>query len=582
MAAVSVLIPVYNTEAYLRKCLDSITNQTLQDLEIICVDDGSTDGSADILQEYRRRDSRIRIVTKRNGGLPSARNAGLDAASGEYVGFVDSDDWIEPDMFRRLYEAAKEKDCDVVVCGAVPESGLLPREGAGTSNAFRKSDNPPEWLNRALSPKEGYYKKWKPKLLFKEIGTAPFLWRTLIKRELIEKNGLRLDETVTLGEDTAFLCKVYPAARGIMVLPDKLYHYCWNRAGSLMNGTEYRERERKARGHVRLAVSIAADWKERYGDAIMTKRAGAAFAEWILGLLYQDLIALPLRERMALARELKPVFERSRAGGIAGRHLRTLVHLSRAEKEGQRDMNGLRPETSVIIPAGEKKRDLKRAIQRLAGQKDHSQKKDRKDKNGGRAGEKDGMDERNGTEIILMDYRTGPGTDAYMERLLRTENRIRRCPASGDSLAECIREGMLLAQGKRIRILIPGEENPANAAAGSFREEPPECLLTDMLTALEEIKEEKKEGAEKREEEALYLWLTGEWMRRYLLSYCLHGRKEGKEAVILLIRIQSLFFRTEEEPESGGRPLLRLAAECLEVLEAAEGSDNARNRVSLV
>ena len=103
MAAVSVLIPVYNTEAYLRKCLDSITNQTLQDLEIICVDDGSTDGSADILREYRRRDSRIRIVTKRNGGLPSARNAGLDAASGEYVGFVDSDDWIEPDMFRRLY-----------------------------------------------------------------------------------------------------------------------------------------------------------------------------------------------------------------------------------------------------------------------------------------------------------------------------------------------------------------------------------------------------------------------------------------------------------------------------------------------
>ena len=568
MAAVSVLIPVYNTEAYLRKCLDSITNQTLQDLEIICVDDGSTDGSADILQEYRRRDSRIRIVTKRNGGLPSARNAGLDAASGEYVGFVDSDDWIEPDMFRRLYETAKEKDCDVVVCGAVPESGLLPQEGAGTPNAFRESDNPPEWLNRALSPKEGYYKTWKPKLLFKEIGTSPFLWRTLIKRELIERNRLRLDETVTLGEDTAFLCKVYPAAHGIMVLPDQLYHYCWNRAGSLMNGMEYRDRERKARGHVRLVVSIAADWKERYGDAIMTKRAGAAFAEWILGLLYQDLIALPLREREALARELGSVFEKNHLGGIAGRRLQTLVHLSRMEERQEE------PDVSIIVPTGGKKKELKHTIQRLAGQKEPSRKKDRRDKNSGRDGEKGGTDERNGTEIILMDYRTSPGTDTYIEKLLRKEERIRRCPASGGSLGECIREGILLAQGKRIRILIPGEGNPAKDAVGSFRGESPERLLTDILAALEEIKEEKKEGTGKREEEALYLWLTGEWMRRHLLSYCLRGQKEGKEAVTLLIRIQALLPSGKEEPESGGRPLLRLAAECLEVLEAAEGRES--------
>ena len=173
-----------------------------------------------------------------------------------------------------------------------------------------------------------------------------------------------------------------------------------------------------------------------------------------------------------------------------------------------------------------------------------------------------------------MDYRTSPGTDTYIEKLLRKEERIRRCPASGGSLGECIREGILLAQGKRIRILIPGEGNPAKDAVGSFRGESPERLLTDILAALEEIKEEKKEGTGKREEEALYLWLTGEWMRRYLLSYCLRGRKEGKEAVTLLIRIQALLPPGKEESESGSRPLLRLAAECLEVLEAAEGRES--------
>ena len=82
--------------------------QTLQDLEIICVNDGSTDGSADILREYQRKDPRIRVITKPNGGLPSARNAGLDAAAGQYVGFVDSDDYVEPSMFETLYKTAKK------------------------------------------------------------------------------------------------------------------------------------------------------------------------------------------------------------------------------------------------------------------------------------------------------------------------------------------------------------------------------------------------------------------------------------------------------------------------------------------
>ena len=94
MAKVSVIVPVYNTEKYLEKCLDSILAQTLQDIEIICVNDGSKDCSREILEKYHDRDARIRIIDKENGGLVSARKAGVAEAFGEYIGFVDSDDWI--------------------------------------------------------------------------------------------------------------------------------------------------------------------------------------------------------------------------------------------------------------------------------------------------------------------------------------------------------------------------------------------------------------------------------------------------------------------------------------------------------
>ena len=115
MPHVSVIVPVYNVEEYLRKCIDSIVAQTLKDIEIILVDDGSTDGSGTICDEYASQDKRVRVVHKINGGLSSARNTGIEAASAPFLMFIDSDDWVEPNFCEKPYLAAKNNNADLVL-----------------------------------------------------------------------------------------------------------------------------------------------------------------------------------------------------------------------------------------------------------------------------------------------------------------------------------------------------------------------------------------------------------------------------------------------------------------------------------
>ena len=113
MPKVSVIIPVYNVEEYLRECLDSVVNQTLKDIEIICVNDGSTDNSLAILEEYAAKDERLRVFTQENQGQSVARNLAMEKARGEYIGFVDSDDWIDLDFYEKLYRAAVKAQADI-------------------------------------------------------------------------------------------------------------------------------------------------------------------------------------------------------------------------------------------------------------------------------------------------------------------------------------------------------------------------------------------------------------------------------------------------------------------------------------
>ena len=118
-ALISVIIPVYKVEKYLDRCLESIVNQTYKNLEIILIDDGSPDNCPAICDEYAQKDSRIKVIHKANGGVSSARNKGIDVATGDYIGFVDSDDWIEPDMYETLIKNAEQYNSDISRCSYV-------------------------------------------------------------------------------------------------------------------------------------------------------------------------------------------------------------------------------------------------------------------------------------------------------------------------------------------------------------------------------------------------------------------------------------------------------------------------------
>ena len=217
---ISVIVPVYNTEAYLAECLDSLIHQTWTDLEIICVNDGSPDNSAAILAKYAEKDSRIRVITQKNGGLSSARNSGLRAATGEYVCFVDSDDRMEKIACERLAMEILGKQPDMIVFGAntIPEGAL--------------EQDP--WLKFVLTPRDIMFRDGNLNELLLEPGVRPFVWRNCIRRSLLEAQQLAFDESVRYGEDTVFQLCLLPACRRVSFISDRLYDYRKDRPGSLM------------------------------------------------------------------------------------------------------------------------------------------------------------------------------------------------------------------------------------------------------------------------------------------------------------------------------------------------------------
>ena len=201
---ISIIVPVYNVKDYVEKCLDSICGQSYTNLEIIVVDDGSTDGSGKICDAYASKDRRIKVIHRKNGGLSAARNEGLDAATGEFLGFVDSDDWIDLDMFKFLYELLETEEADISICSHYIER-------SGRTKIKYSSD---KVLN--LVPCDAM------RLLVEDDIIRNFAWDKLYRRTLFYE--LRFPQGRYF-EDIAVMYKVFYQARKIVMKGCPKYHY---------------------------------------------------------------------------------------------------------------------------------------------------------------------------------------------------------------------------------------------------------------------------------------------------------------------------------------------------------------------
>ena len=222
MVDISVIVPVYNVEDLLPRCIESILGQTKKNIEIILVNDGATDGSGRVCDDYAQKDERIRVIHKPNGGLTSAWKAGAEVATGRYLGFVDSDDWIDEDMYKRMWESACKYNSDIVVCGLV----------------FDYEDSSIPKRNEISDFEKEYYSRHDLEELFPVlINDGRFFGRKLqparvtklYRKELVDENMLLCKEEVTVGEDMQLTLPVLLEAKSMSVVKDFYpYHYWFN------------------------------------------------------------------------------------------------------------------------------------------------------------------------------------------------------------------------------------------------------------------------------------------------------------------------------------------------------------------
>ena len=217
---VSVLVPVYNVERFLPQCLDALCGQTLRDIEIICINDGATDGSPTILHDYAVRDQRVRVIDKANSGYGASLNMGLSQAAGEYIGIIEPDDFPDKRMFKKLLKVAERTHADVVKCNYF--------------NYFEGSDHLVE--NFAGLP---YRRAFDPVDYPQVVCSIPSIWTGLYRKTFLECEGISLRETPGAAfQDAGFSLKVWFAARTCALVKKPLLHYRMDNPGSSSKTTD--------------------------------------------------------------------------------------------------------------------------------------------------------------------------------------------------------------------------------------------------------------------------------------------------------------------------------------------------------
>ena len=233
---VSIVVPVYHVEPYLERCLETLIHQTLTEIEIILVDDGSKDRCGEICDEYAAHDKRIVVIHKENQGLGLARNTGIENATGEYIGFVDSDDYVSVDMFQILYEAAVKENADMVLSGICHVGGIM----------FQKQQDQKEFRHCLAQTEIFSGSPGIQKLMLGVVGSLPqegedsrygfSVCKNLYRRSILQQHQIRFNsERVLLSEDVVFLLDFLPRIQKAVGIPGAYYFYCRN-ADSLSKG----------------------------------------------------------------------------------------------------------------------------------------------------------------------------------------------------------------------------------------------------------------------------------------------------------------------------------------------------------
>lgn len=269
---VSVVIPIYNTAQYLPECLESVINQTLKDIEIICVDDGSTDDSPQILAGYVLKDERINIIHKENGGLVAARKTGVLAAKGTYVAFVDSDDWIEPDMYEQLFRIAEEYKVDMVTCGFFLEGNYTTTHMDTVSQGMFEGQDMFALRDKAIYNLEQHSSGLKASLCYK-----------LFRKELIQDAQCKIPNEITMAEDKMCLLTALLRCSSVYVYHKPFYHYRIRPNSMVNSGSEE---------YLLKVYAVYKYLKELYQDERFTKNMRTQAEVYITELLYKGINTL--------------------------------------------------------------------------------------------------------------------------------------------------------------------------------------------------------------------------------------------------------------------------------------------------
>lgn len=221
---VSIIVPIYKVENYLDKCISSIINQTYERIQIILVDDGSPDSSPAICDKYAHMDARVQVIHKSNGGVVSARKAGCEAATGTYIGFVDGDDWIEPEMIENLYELMIHDNADTVLAGAIEDvEGECHFQSNKIKEGVYKTEEERTYLYSNMICCESYF----------GMGILPYFHNKLFHRDVLLSQMKAMDDEIRVGDDVAVIFPALLQAKCIVIQNQFHYHYCLRRSSMM-------------------------------------------------------------------------------------------------------------------------------------------------------------------------------------------------------------------------------------------------------------------------------------------------------------------------------------------------------------